>query len=59
MTTYTLYFEFFGKKLKTTVQVETEYQAKQQVINRIKFEKIINNKSEPKNPILDFLNGFK
>jgi len=25
----------------------------------LNFEKIINNKSEPKNPILDFLNGFK
>ncbi len=55
MKEYTVYFEIFGKKMKTTVRAFNEEQAKAFVKNKIVFhkvEKVINN------PIEDFLKGF-
>lgn len=40
MNTYTIYFEIFGKKMKTTVQAEADYKAKEYVRNRIVFHKV-------------------
>ena len=40
MTEYIIYIEFFGKKLKTTVEAETVAQAKRQILDRVNFLKI-------------------
>jgi len=37
---YTIYFELFGKKMKTTVDAKSIEDAKQQVINKILFHKV-------------------
>ena len=37
---YTIYFELFGKKMKTTVDAKSIEDAKQQVRNKILFHKI-------------------
>ena len=47
---YNVYFEIFGKKLKAGISATSEQDAKQQVMNRIKFYKV-----EPVNPTLDRL----
>ena len=52
MKRYKIYFEFYGKKMSTTVMAENEFQAKNQVRNRINFLKI-------EAPDEDFLNHFK
>ena len=57
MKEYTVYFEIYGKKMKTTVFASSEDSAKQKIINRLKFLKIEVN--EVKNPIETFLNPFK
>jgi hypothetical protein len=40
MKNYDIYFEIFGKKMKTTTLAETMSEAKQNVINKIKWHKI-------------------
>jgi len=40
MKNYIVYFEIFGKKMKTTVFAETMTEAKQNVINKIKWHKV-------------------
>jgi hypothetical protein len=40
MENYTVYFEIFGKKLKTTILAESEEKAKQEIFNKIIFYKI-------------------
>jgi hypothetical protein len=37
MKTYTLYFEFFGRKMKTTVEADSCQEAKDQVAGRLNF----------------------
>ena len=37
---YTVYFEIYGKKMKTTVLAKSQDDAKQQVVNKISFIKI-------------------
>jgi len=39
MKRYKIYFEFYGKKMSTTVMAENEFEAKNQVRNRINFLK--------------------
>lgn len=39
--TYTIYFEIYGKKMKTTVQARNETEAKETIKNKIKFIKIV------------------
>lgn len=56
MKQYTIYFELFGKKMKTTIEANSEVEAK----NKLK-EKIIFHKIDEYDP-LDFLKnilGFK
>ena len=48
---YTVYFEIFGKKMKTTTEALSPTAAKEQVRNKIIFHKI-----EPENDIWDYLN---
>ena len=57
---YTVYFEIFGKKLKTTVEAENESQAKQAVARKIKFHKIeLIPEAVSGSEVVDFLMGFK
>jgi hypothetical protein len=37
---YTVYFEFFGKKMKHTLFASSQESAKQQIIDKITFDKI-------------------
>ena len=43
MKNYTLYFEFFGRKMKTTVSAESCQEAKDQVADRLNFMSIYEN----------------
>ena len=52
MKRYKIYFEFYGRKMSTTLMAEDEFKAKNQVRNRINFIKV-----ETLNE--DFLNHFK
>ena len=52
MKEYTIYFEIFGKKMKTTIYADSEIEAK----NKLK-EKIIFYKIKENNPI-DFLQNL-
>lgn len=40
MNTYELYFELYGKKMKTEVSAKSEEDAKQKVRNKIIFHKV-------------------
>ena len=40
MKSYSVFFEIYGKKMKVTVEAETENQARKQVKNDIVFHKI-------------------
>lgn len=40
MKTYEIYFELFGKKMKTTITANSEYEAKDEIFNKIEFHKI-------------------
>lgn len=66
MKTYTLYFEFFGRKMKTTVSAESCQEAKDQVADRLNFISIYEDlpphperKPAEGNSIFDFLKGLK
>ncbi len=41
MKNYKIYFEVYGKKMKTTVKAKTETEAKELIKNKIKFIKVI------------------
>jgi hypothetical protein len=43
MKTYTIYFELFGKKMKTTVEAENVDQAKRKIKDKIVFHKVEEN----------------
>ena len=40
MKQYTIYFEIFGKKMKTTIQANSELDAKQKLKDKIVFHKV-------------------
>lgn len=57
MSTYIIYFEIFGRKLKTFINADNEEQAKYKLYNKIIFHKI--EKQPPVNTIdLDELKSF-
>jgi len=37
---YTVYFEMFDKRMKTTVEADNEEQAKYMVLGRVKFHRV-------------------
>ena len=41
---YTVYFEIYGKKMKATIEANSEKEAKELIKNKIKFHKIEDNK---------------
>lgn len=65
MKNYTIYFEIYGKKLKTTVMSENEEKAKEFVKSKVIFHKVENSKDEFNQSIdmiddmLNFLGGEK
>jgi len=65
MKNYTIYFEIFGKKLKTDIIAENELKAKEIIRDKIIFNKIeINNNNDDstnnteKSEVVDFLLSF-
>ena len=52
MKRYKIYFEFYGRKMSTTLMAEDEFKAKNEVRNRINFIKVENLNE-------DFLEHFK
>ena len=61
MENYVIYFEIFGKKLKVTILAENEVAAKQAVLDKVKFHKVVAKRDFKGGDdfITDFLNGFK
>jgi 1-deoxy-D-xylulose 5-phosphate reductoisomerase len=57
MRNYTVYFEIYGKKMKTTVMANNEEEAKDFVKNKIVFYKIENPKDEF-NQSMDMMEGI-
>ena len=55
MKKYKLYFEFYGKKMKTTVTAKNEHEAVQIVNSKIFIIKIV---PEPKLTLDEFKNAF-
>lgn len=41
MKKYTLYFEFYGHKMRTTINAKSENEAKEIVKNNLEFKKVI------------------
>jgi hypothetical protein len=58
MKTYIIYFEIFGKKMKTIIEADSKSEAKQKVKNKIIFHKIDGEKDNVKNDNID-LDGLK
>jgi hypothetical protein len=58
MKTYIIYFEIFGKKMKTIIEAYSKSEAKQKVKNKIIFHKIDSESNDVKNDIID-LDGLK
>lgn len=52
---YTVYFEIFGKKMKTTVEAKSEEDAKYLVMGKIVWHKVVVEKTG--DDVLDFLKG--
>ena len=57
MKKFVIYFEIFGKKMKTTLLSDTEENAKKEIINKIVFHKIEKEKSQF-NKDSDFFDNF-
>lgn len=55
---YDVYFEIFGKKMKATIFAETMTEAKQKVINKIKWHKITKKPQDEFNQSIDMLENI-
>jgi len=53
MKTFKVYFEFFGRKMQTTVHANNEYEAMESIRKKVIFHKF-----EPLDPSADFLKDF-
>ncbi len=58
MKNYEVWFEVFGKKMKTTVTAENKVDAKIKVSEKIKFHKIEIKKEDVFNDCVDMLDGM-
>lgn len=56
MKKYTVYFEIFGKKMKYETTAESMTNAKQKVIDKIIWHKIVNNEDSDFDKIISKLN---
>lgn len=59
MKNHTVYFEFFGKKMKTQILAKDQEDAKQKIKEKIKFEKIVADTSKFFDDLNDHLNRLK
>ena len=50
---YTVYFEIFGKKMKTTVEAKSEEDAKYKVMGKVVWHKVVPEKTSD-DDVLDF-----
>ena len=55
MKNYDVYFEIYGKKLKTTILAESEEKAKENVRNKIVFHKVVKDQKDEFNQATDML----
>jgi len=53
MKNYDIYFEIFGKKMKTTILAQNEIDAKSELIDKIKFHKVEESKDDVFNQSMD------
>lgn len=58
MKNYDVYFEIFGKKMKKVVLAETMTEAKQKVIQQIKWHKVIEKPNDEFNKSIDLLDNI-
>lgn len=58
MKNFDVYFEIYGKKLKTTVLAENEERAKEIVRNKIIFHKVAKNTTDTFNQVTDMLDDM-
>ncbi len=58
MKKYEIFFEIYGKKLKTTIEANSEEKAKEIVKNKIRFDKITELKSKDDDIVDQMLNMF-
>ena len=59
MNEYTLYFDFYGKKMKTIIEATSEEKAKEIVRKNIKFIKVEKKGFDIFEELNKLLNGFK
>ena len=52
---YTVYFEFFGRRMKHTVEAESEQEAKKIISNKIIFYKVEHPKPHSDEDFLNYL----
>ena len=55
MKTYDVYFELYGKKLKTTVTAENKYEAMEIVRQKLVFVKVVERDDDALNRLKDIL----
>jgi hypothetical protein len=58
MTEYTVYFELYGKKMKTKVNALSENQAKQKILDKVVFHKVTKEEDFEDFIVEDFLDFF-
>lgn len=56
---YTVYFEMFGKKMKIPVMAENEQKAKEKVLSKIVFKKVVKAETDFNSVIDTFDSLFK
>lgn len=59
---FKVYFEIYGKKMKTTIQADTEAEAKDIIRNKIIFHKVVSeplNDKDAFNFLFEIVNGKK
>jgi len=57
MKRYIIYFELYGKKMKTTVSATSEEEAKKVIFNKINFHKVVEKEKFTKEAV-DKINGL-
>jgi hypothetical protein len=58
MKNYIVYFEIFGKKMKTKILAESKEKAEQQVKDKIIFHKVVIDEQDDFNKIMDTLDSI-
>lgn len=58
MKNHIVYFEIFGKKMKTKILAETKEQAEQQVKDKIIFHKVVVDEQDEFNKAINILNSI-